>query len=90
MTAGQRAHPLHFRGAIIRGPRRCEVNLNAALAVGQEDCECPPNCEDCPPIRTTCYRCGKPACKSCSWVDYDPMVKQRTRRCRDCREDEEG
>ena len=70
--------------------RSCTVALNAAMDVGQSDCEHPPGLEDPDgPIPTTCYRCGQPACKSCSWIDFDPFIGRRTRRCRDCREDED-
>ena len=68
--------------------KACEVNLNAALAVDQQNCEKPPmdaesgEVEAC---RTRCYRCGGRACKACSWVDFDPQVGRKTRRCRDCR-----
>lgn len=66
----------------------CEVGLNLALATDQQDCESPANLEPGERIRTFCYRCGKAACKACSWVDMDPLVGKRTRRCRDCREEE--
>lgn len=62
---------------------RCEVSLN------DNDCEAPANLEDpTNEVRTRCYRCGQRACRSCSWIDRDPYIGRRTRRCRDCREQE--
>lgn len=62
---------------------RCNVSEDAR-------CEAPAALEDGEgePIRTKCYRCGLPTCRSCSKVDRDPMLNdgRRTRRCLDCRE----
>jgi hypothetical protein len=57
--------------------RECEVSLNNI------DCEAPPGSYGS--IRTTCFRCGNPACKGCSTkVRY--LGRQR-RICADCIED---
>ena len=59
---------------------------NIVDPIGTERCESPPGMEGLePPVRTHCYQCGLPVCRSCSAITI--YRRRRVRLCSACIEE---